>query len=172
MPLSSAPPALARLRSLLLAYDRALRATSLTHVALANAGVPLPSTLDPSHPHPFPTRLRVVGRLIVSTARSLSSLPFFALPLVVHLPMYIVGSFSLRCSDLDEDKAQNKMAFGLVLGLLTYVSLFFVAWGFMYLTVFGAPLAVGIVWLFLLYHNTMIDDNCESRGRSGFALLG
>lgn len=79
------------------------------------------------------------------------------------MPIYIFGSFSLRCSDLDEDKAQNKMAFGLALGLVTYVALFFFAWGFLYLTWFGAPLAVGIVWLFMVYHNTMIDDNCKSQ---------
>jgi glycerol-3-phosphate O-acyltransferase/dihydroxyacetone phosphate acyltransferase len=149
---------LLRLRDLLLSYAASLKRTSLTHVALAQAKVPLPSTLDPALPHPLPTRLRVVGQLVWATARSLSSLPFFAVPLVVHLPIYIVGLFSLRCSDLDEDKAQNKMAFGLI----TYVALFFTAWGFLYLTWFGAPLAVGIVWLFMVYHNTMIDDNCES----------
>ncbi|ORY54383.1 hypothetical protein BCR35DRAFT_310386 [Leucosporidium creatinivorum] len=156
---SSAPsPEKASLQHLLLAYSASLEQTGLTHSALA-AGVPLPPTLDPAVPHPLPTRAKVLGSLMWSTARSLGTLPFFIVPLLVHLPIYLVGKWSLRLSALEEDKAQNKIAISLILALFTYFALFLTAWALLFLTPLGAVGAFAIVWLFAVYHNTLIDDN-------------
>lgn len=92
---------------LLLSYRTSLYDTHLTHSSLS--GVPLPATLDPAVPHPLPTRFRVLLGLVWTTMASLSALPFFIVPLVVHMPMYLVGRYSLKFSDVDEDVAQNKV---------------------------------------------------------------
>ena len=151
-------PQLASLRALLLEYQSSLRSTKLTHYTLA--GVPLPDTLDPSIPHPLPNRARVFLSLFVDTLSSLVRLPFFILPLIVHLPIYLISKYSLRFSDLEEDAAQNKIALGLVLAVLTYPTLFIAAWFLLFTTPVGGVLAAGFVWLFAVYHNTLIDDNC------------
>ncbi|KAI5480683.1 glycerol-3-phosphate-acyltransferase [Pseudohyphozyma bogoriensis] len=156
-------PAAASLKSLLLAYQVSLTETKTTHFTLS--GVPLPATLDPSVPHPLPTRLRVLLSLIGSTLSSLVRLPFFILPLLAHLPIYLVGKYSLTFSTLEEDLAQNKIALGLVLGIITYPALFVVAWMLLFMTPLGGVLAFGFVWLFAVYHNTLIDDNYNAAKR-------
>ncbi|EGU11469.1 Glycerol-3-phosphate-acyltransferase [Rhodotorula toruloides ATCC 204091] len=50
---------LRRLRRLLNVYRDALYSTGVTHLSLSS--LPLPATLDPSVPHPLPTRMRVLG---------------------------------------------------------------------------------------------------------------
>ena len=153
-------PQLGSLRALLLEYRTCLRATNLSHYTLA--GVPLPDTLDPSIPHPLPNRFRVVFSLFIDTCASLIRLPFFILPLLVHLPIYLISKYSLRFSDLEEDAAQNKIVLGLILAVLTYPILFITAWFLLFTTPVGGVLAAGFVWLFAVYHNTLIDDNCAS----------
>ncbi|KAM0786004.1 hypothetical protein ACM66B_006822 [Microbotryomycetes sp. NB124-2] len=148
---------LAGVRDVLLAYQQSLRTASLTHSSLA--GVPLPATLDPAVPHPFPTRFKVLMGLVWSTFASLSTLPFFIVPLVVHLPVYLVGKYSLRFSDLDEDIAQNKISLGLVLAIIVYLSLFAFVWTLLVVVPLGGILAAFIVWLFVVYHNILIDGN-------------
>lgn len=105
-----------------------------------------------------------------------------AAALLVHLPIYLVGKWSLRFSDLEEDHAQNKVspassrphvlcltriaysqiALSLILGMVTYSTLFVIAWFSLFLSPLGAIGAMLIVWLFAVYHDTLIDDNCES----------
>ncbi|KAK4048505.1 hypothetical protein OIV83_004673 [Microbotryomycetes sp. JL201] len=150
-------PKLAGVRDVLLAYQQSLRTCSLTHSSLT--GVPLPAKLDPAVPHPFPTRFKVLMGLMWSTCASLSALPFFVVPLVVHLPVYLVGKYSLRFSDVDEDIAQNKISLGLVLAIIVYLSLFAFVWTLLVVVPLGGVLAAFIVWLFVVYHNILIDGN-------------
>lgn len=153
-------PAVVRLRAILLEYHMTLRSTKLTHYVLA--GHTLPATLDPSIPHPLPTRFRVAFSLFTDTLGSLIRLPFFILPLIVHLPIYLVSKYSLRFSELEEDTAQNKMALGLILAMLLYATLFGLAWFLFFATPVGGFVVAGFLWLFAVYHNTLIDDNCQS----------
>ncbi|SCV72966.1 BQ2448_6891 [Microbotryum intermedium] len=150
-------PELRQLKTLLLAYHKALRDTSFTHYSLS--GVPLPDKLDPNNKHDLPTRMRVLGDLLLSTGKAMLRLPFFAAPLIVHMPIYLMGKYSLRFSDLQEDHAQNKIAVCLVLSMATYVILFFLAWAFLFIAPYGFILAAIFVWLFAVYHNSLIDDN-------------
>ncbi|KAK4053595.1 hypothetical protein OIO90_003834 [Microbotryomycetes sp. JL221] len=146
-----------QLRDILLSYKTSLETTSLTHSSLS--GVPLPSTLDPDVPHPLPTRFKILSGLIWSTLASLSILPFFVVPLAVHLPVYLVGSYSLKISDVDEDIAQNKISLGLILAIVVYLSLFTFIWTLLVVVPFGGFLAALIVWLFVVSHSLMIDSN-------------
>ncbi|KAM0753442.1 hypothetical protein T439DRAFT_322346 [Meredithblackwellia eburnea MCA 4105] len=154
---------LSSLRTLLVEYHASLRSTSLSHYTLS--GVPLPSTLDPSIPHPLPTRFRVAFHLFTDTLSSLLRLPFFILPLIVHLPIYLIGKFSLRFSDLEEDAAQNKIALGLVLAIMTYPVLVLGAWWLLFGTRLGGVMAIGFGWVVAVYHNTLIDDNYNAAKR-------
>ena len=45
--------------------------------------------------------------------------------------------------------------------MVTYFALFILAWFSLFLTPLGAVGAMIIVWLFAVYHDTLIDDNCE-----------
>lgn len=100
-------------------------------------------------------------------------MPFFIVPLVFHLPIYLIGRYSLRFSDLEEDLAQNKVrrlllfssrradeqqiALGLIIAVLTYPAMFIAAWALLFLTPLGGVLAFGFVWLFAVYHNSIIE---------------
>ena len=109
-------------------------------------------------------------------------LPFFVVPLATHFPLYVVGKLTLRLINSDEPEsfAQNKIVFGLLLALLTCAfppldasgsrrvgadvrepidpALFFLAWAFFYHTPAGAVASVLLVWAFVRYHNSLIDD--------------
>lgn len=153
----------AALQALLLAYHHSLRLTHLTHYSLT--GVPLPAALDPSIPHTLPTRFRVAFSLLFSASASLIRLPLFIVPLIVHLPIYLITKYSLRLSRMEEDHAQFKIALGLIFAILTYPTLFVFSWFVLFLTPIGGILALGFVWLFAVYHNTMIDDNYNAAKR-------
>lgn len=92
---------------------------------------------------------------------SLIRLPFFLLPLIIHLPIYIITKSSLRLSDFEEEFAQNKIALGLALAALTYLGLFSVAWWILFLVPFGSLIAAAAVWLVAIYHVRLIDDQCK-----------
>lgn len=49
---------------------------------------------------------------------------------------------------------------GLILAVVTYSTLFVTAWMMLFLTPVGAFFAFGFTWLFVVYHNTIVDDNC------------
>lgn len=149
---------LASLRTLLLAYHTSLRATRLTHYSLT--GFALPPTLDPTIPHPLPTRFRVLSALLFSTTASLLRLPFFLLPLLIHLPVYVISKSSLRFSKLEEDHAQNKIGLGLILAGTIYFWGFILSWWILFLVPFGSIIAIGIVWLVAIYHTSLVDENC------------
>ncbi|KAJ8292052.1 Glycerol-3-phosphate O-acyltransferase 2 [Rhodotorula toruloides] len=150
---------LRRLRRLLNVYRDALYSTGVTHLSLSS--LPLPATLDPSVPHPLPTRMRVLGTVILSTLACLIRLPFFLFPLIVHLPVYLFARYAAS-NALEEDQAQNKVALGLVLALVTYATFFAVACALLWTSIpWGGALLVAIVGTiaFVAYHNRLIDDN-------------
>lgn len=151
------------MRDLLLAYRGALLQTHLSHFGLS--GVSLPDSLDPSVPFPMPGRVKVAGHLLKSTLASSVRLPLFVLPLLVHLPIYVVGAFSVRMAELEEDRAQVKIALGLVLAMGTYVALFSLACVGLALVPLGFVLAAIAVLCFWLYHQRLIDDNYNAAKR-------
>ena len=66
--------------------------------------------LDPNVPVPIPSRLRTVWVLVLDTIASLLRLPFFLLPLLVHIPAYLAGRMGARLvEDEEETQAQNKV---------------------------------------------------------------
>lgn len=155
----SPSPQLSALKTLLLAYQSTLQTTKLTHYTLSS--VSLPSTLDPSIPHPLPSRFRALRSIILLTISSALRLPFFIIPFIVHLPIYVISKYSLRISKKEEDISQNKIMLGLILAVVTYSTLFVTAWMMLFLTPVGAFFAFGFTWLFVVYHNSIIDDNCS-----------
>ncbi|GAA5912347.1 hypothetical protein JCM8208_003333 [Rhodotorula glutinis] len=150
---------LRRLSRLLNAYRDALHSTGLSHLSLSS--LPLPATLDPDVPHPPPTRFRVLGSVLLSTLSCLVRLPFFLLPLVVHLPVYTFARYA-SSGALEEDQAQNKVAIGLVLALATYAALFGVVCALLWTSItWGGAIVVALVGTiaFVAYHNRLVDAN-------------
>ena len=156
-------PRLLGLRDLLLAYRAALLQTHLSHFGLS--GVSLPDSLDPSVPFPMPGRIRVLGHLLKSSLASFVRLPFFLVPLLVHLPIYVVGAYSVYLAELEEDRAQLKIALGLVFAMGTYVALFSLACVGLVWMPLGFVLAAVFVVCFWLYHQRLIDDNYNAGKR-------
>lgn len=153
---------LRRLRRLLNTYRDALHSTGLSHLSLSS--LPLPATLDPDVPHPLPTRFRVLGSVLLSTLSCLVRLPFFLLPLVVHLPVYTFARYA-SSGALEEDQAQNKVAIGLVLALATYAALFAVVCALLWTSItWGGAIVVALVGTiaFVAYHNRLVDANVRS----------
>lgn len=152
-------PALRRLRRLLNAYRDTLQASSLSHLSLSS--LPLPATLDPSVPNPLPTRARVLSSICLSTLACLLRLPFFLLPLIVHLPIYLFTRYA-SSGALEEDQAQNKVAIGLVLALGSYAAFFGVACALLWVSLpYGGAILVSLTGTicFVAYHNRLVDDN-------------
>ncbi|GAA5866505.1 hypothetical protein JCM8547_000646 [Rhodosporidiobolus lusitaniae] len=155
----SISPSLRRTKDLLNQYRESLQSTALTHLSLSS--LPLPATLDPSLPHPTPTRMRVLGSLILSTLSCLIRLPFFLLPLLVHLPVYLFARYA-SSGALEEDQAQNKVAVGLVFALGTYATFFAVSCALLWTSIpWGGALLVALVGtvVFAVYHTRLVDDN-------------
>ncbi|KAG0666321.1 hypothetical protein C6P46_004888 [Rhodotorula mucilaginosa] len=152
-------PSLRRLRRLLTTYRDALKHLGVSHLSLSS--LPLPETLDPSVPHRLPTRMRVFASIVLSTFACLIRLPFFLLPLLVHLPVYLFARYA-SSGALEEDQAQNKVAIGLVLALVTYAAFFAVACVLLWTSIpWGGAILVAIVGTiaFVAYHNRLVDAN-------------
>jgi glycerol-3-phosphate O-acyltransferase/dihydroxyacetone phosphate acyltransferase len=89
---------------------------------------------------------------------SLARLPFFLFPLIVHIPVYVMGRLGAQLvEDEEETQAQNKVVIGLLLLLLIYPAAFFFLWALFLYTPTGALLAGLTVYLFAVYHNKMIN---------------
>ena len=67
------------------------------------SSLPLPATLDPHRPVSLPSRLRTLFILIRDTLSSLVRLPFFVLPLAIHLPAYVLARYGARLGEDDEE---------------------------------------------------------------------
>lgn len=143
----------------LLTYYSLLQSASLTNAVLSS--LPLPRTLDPSHPTPLPSRLATLSLLVRDTLACLVRFPFFIGPLLLHAPAYIVGRLGARLvEDEEETQAQNKVVFGLLLLLLTYPAAFFVTWAFLWYTSVGAIFSACFVVLLTIYHNRLVNGEC------------
>lgn len=163
-------PSLRRLRRLLTTYRDALKHLGVSHLSLSS--LPLPETLDPSVPHRLPTRMRVFASIVLSTFACLIRLPFFLLPLLVHLPVYLFARYA-SSGALEEDQAQNKVAIGLVLALVTYAAFFAVACVLLWTSIpWGGAILVAVVGTiaFVAYHNRLVDANV-GRPRSSLSQL-
>ncbi|KZT29092.1 glycerol-3-phosphate-acyltransferase [Neolentinus lepideus HHB14362 ss-1] len=149
----------------LLEYYSLLQSTNLTNSTLSS--LPLPSTLDPNNANvPLPSRLLTLLTLIFSTLAVLIRLPFFLVPFIAHAPAYVMGRLGARLvEDEEETQAQNKIIFGLLFVLMAYPAAFFFLWAMFLYTPIGALASATIVFLFVQYHNKMINDNYEHAKR-------
>ncbi|PBK73412.1 acyltransferase [Armillaria solidipes] len=148
----------------LLEYYSLLQSANLTNSVLSR--MPLPRSLDPNVPTPLPSRLITLLILLRDTLACLARLPFFLFPVVVHLPVYVMGRLGARLvEDEEETQAQNKIVFGLLSMMMVYPAAFFFLWAFLWYSSAGALAAAVIVYLFARYHNTLIDDNYEHAKR-------
>ncbi|EAU91635.2 hypothetical protein CC1G_09317 [Coprinopsis cinerea okayama7 len=148
----------------LLTYYSLLQSSHLTNGVLSS--LPLPRSLDPNTPTTTPGRLFTLLILVRDSITALIGLPFFFLPLIVHLPVYMMGRMGARLvEDEEETQAQNKVALGLITSLLLYPAVFFFLWALFWYTPIGAILAGSLVYLFAFYHTKMIDGNYERAKR-------
>ena len=154
-------PKISELKTKLASYHRLLVSSRLTNAALVD--LPLPQDLDPTRKVALPSRFLPFYILTKDTISCLIRLPFFFLPLVMNVPIYIVGVLGGRLAEDEvETQAQMKIALALVLTLLMYPILFFVLCGAFRQIPLGAALAAGILWLLRRYHSALVDENYQS----------
>jgi glycerol-3-phosphate O-acyltransferase/dihydroxyacetone phosphate acyltransferase len=148
------------LRTLLVTYSRLLTTSRLSNAALTD--LPLPQNLDPKSPISLPNRFFAVYLLVKDTLIALIRLPFFLVPLLTHLPVYVVGALGSRLAEDEmETQAQMKIAFGILLTLLTYPVLFFSFWAMFRQLPLASAIAAGVVWILSRHHAALIDDNYD-----------
>jgi len=141
----------------LLGYYSLLQSSHLSNSVLSS--LPLPRSLDPNTFATVPSRLYTLLILFRDSVSVLVHLPFFLLPLIVHIPVYIMGRLGAKLvEDEEETQAQNKVAFGLLSLLLVYPATFFFLWALLWYTPIGAVVAAISVYLFAVHHNRMIDS--------------
>jgi glycerol-3-phosphate O-acyltransferase/dihydroxyacetone phosphate acyltransferase len=148
------------LKQRLVTYSNLLTTSKLSNHVLTE--VPLPATLDPSRPTAVPTRFSTLWLLIRDSISCLVRLPFFFLPMIVHLPLY--GMARLGADIVKEEletQAQMKIAFGVIFSFLIYPLLFFLSWLVLGFTVIGAVLAATGVYAFAMYHTSLVDANYD-----------
>ncbi|KAF6761167.1 hypothetical protein DFP72DRAFT_880302 [Ephemerocybe angulata] len=142
-------PNFRNIRRHLLAYYSLLQSSHLTNSVLSS--LPLPQSLDPNTPATTPSRLYTLAILVRDSLAAIAALPFFFLPMLVHLPVYIMGRIGARLVEEEEEtQAQNKITFGLLSSLLIYSSAFFFLWALFCL-----------LYLFAGYHTRMIDGKAK-----------
>lgn len=155
---STTDPRISSLKSLLATYYRLLVSSRLSNAALAD--VPLPKTLDPKTKISMPSRFYPLWLLFKDTLISLIRLPFFIIPMIAHIPIYIIGILGSRLAESEmETQAQMKVAAGIVLSFLTYPLLFFTFYVFFRQLPLGAALSAGAVWVLGRYHTALVDEN-------------
>lgn len=145
----------------LLDYYALLQSTHLTNSVLAS--LHLPATLSPTHPTPLPSRLFTLSMLIHDTLAALIRLPLFFLPLLIHMPVYIVGRLAARLVEHEEEtQAQNKVVVSLLLLMLIYPMIFWILWAVLSYTGTGALVAALTVWAFAYYHTRLVNGEFQS----------
>lgn len=143
-------------RRRLLEYYSLLQTTHLTNSVLCS--LPLPLSLDPNTPATLPSRLYTLLLLFRDTLSAVVRLPFFLFPLIIHMPVYVMGRIGARLAENEEEtQAQNKVAFGLISLAMIYSAAFFFLWAMLWYTPVGAILAGLAVYLVANYHDRMID---------------
>jgi membrane protein insertase Oxa1/YidC/SpoIIIJ len=121
--------------------------------------------LDPKAPAPLPSRLYTILILFRDSISVLARLPFFFIPLVVHIPAYAMARYGAKLAeDEEETQAQNKVAFGLIALFFVYSIAFFSLWALFMYSPMGALVSSVTVYLFAIYHNRMIDGKSGSIG--------
>lgn len=151
-----ATPNLCSVRRHLLEYYSLLQSTRLTNSVLSS--LPLPETLSPTHPTPLPSRLLTLSILVRDTLAALIRLPFFLLPLILHLPVYVMSRLAAGLSEHEEEtQAQNKVVIGLLLLMLIYPAAFWMLWAVLSFTSHGALVAGLTVWAFAYYHTRLVN---------------
>jgi glycerol-3-phosphate O-acyltransferase/dihydroxyacetone phosphate acyltransferase len=149
-----------RVKSLLVEYNNLLITSKLNNQTLSD--LPLPQDLDPSKPIPLPSRFSTLILLIRDTLSVLIRVPFFLLPMVIHLPMYYVAKMGENIVKEElETQAQMKIVFGMLFSLAVYPFWFFLLWVFLGFTSFGAVVAGAAVYLFNMSHKSLVDENYE-----------
>ncbi|KAG6334586.1 hypothetical protein ID866_4496 [Astraeus odoratus] len=139
----------------LLEYYSLLQSTHLTNSVLAS--LQLPVALSPTHPTPLPSRLFTLSILIRDTLVALIRLPTFFLPLLLHVPVYIIGRLAARLTEHEEEsQAQNKVVFSLLLLMLIYPATFWLLWAVLSYSSTGALVAALTVWAFAYYHTRLV----------------
>ncbi|WWC72092.1 uncharacterized protein I206_106052 [Kwoniella pini CBS 10737] len=152
------------LKRLLATYHRLLTSSRLSNFALSN--ISLSSTLDPSLPVSLPNRFSTLFYFIKDTLTCLIHLPFFIIPMLIHIPVYVVGYLGASLVEEElETQAQMKVVFGLLLSLITYPVLFFLLWGVLRGLALGVVLAAVSVWGLGRYHSQLIDENYNAMKR-------
>lgn len=147
-------------RSTLIEYEAVLRSLRFANSSL-NA-LPLPRILDPATPAAPPDRFSSLFALLRTTLSSVVFLPFFVLPLLAHLPIYIVGKWTQYYLSPDEAEglAQNKIVFSLLLLVVfIYPAVFFFAWALFAFSTLGFAVAFAWTALFAVLHTSLVDRN-------------
>ncbi|WWC91816.1 uncharacterized protein L201_006763 [Kwoniella dendrophila CBS 6074] len=152
------------LKSILATYHRLLTSSRLTNSALSD--ISLSSTLDPSLPVSLPNRFSTLFHFIKDTLICLFHLPFFIVPMLIHIPVYIMGYQGSKLAEEEmETQAQMKVAFGVLISLIYYPVLFFLLWGALKGFAFGVVLAAGTIWALGRTHSALIDENYNAMKR-------
>ncbi|KAK8853284.1 hypothetical protein IAR55_003988 [Kwoniella newhampshirensis] len=152
------------LKKLLATYHRLLSSSRLSNAALVD--LELPRNLNPSRPINLPNRFSTLWLLIKDSLSCFIRLPFFIVPMLIHIPIYIVGILGARLAEDElETQAQMKVVFGLLLSFLTYPVLFFSLWAVFRQLTLGAAMAAGVVWVLGRYHSALVDENYTAMKR-------
>ncbi|WVN90869.1 uncharacterized protein L203_106112 [Cryptococcus depauperatus CBS 7841] len=152
------------LKKLLATYHRLLQSSRLSNAALVDLKLPRP--LNPNSEASLTYRFSTLALFIKDSIACLIRLPFFIAPMLLYLPIYIVGVLGSRLvEDELETQAQMKIVFGLLLSFLIYPILFFTLWAVFRTWVVGAIMAASAVWLLGRYHSALIDENYNAMKR-------
>ncbi|WRT70150.1 uncharacterized protein IL334_007144 [Kwoniella shivajii] len=152
------------LKPLLATYHRLLTSSRLSNSVLSD--ISLSSTLDPSLPIPLPNRFSTLFIFIKDTLSCLLRLPFFLVPMLIHLPLYVVGQLGATLAEDElETQAQMKVFVGIVFSLIYYPTIFFVLRGFLDGFALGVAVAGLTIWGLGRYHSALIDENYDAMKR-------
>lgn len=149
---------LQELKDLLNNYNRLLVTAKLTNNELSD--LPLPESLEPSRSTPLPTKFATIWLLLKDTISCGVRLPFFVVPMIVHLPIYVMARMGASIAKEElETQAQMKVAFGLLFSFAVYPVIFFALWVLLGFTVFGGLIAAALVYGFNMSHKSLVDAN-------------
>ena len=154
------------LKQALVSYHAYLTNARMDNSSLSQ--IPLPADLDPSRPIPLPTRFSTLAILVRDVLSTLIRIPFFALPFLVNIPVYVMARWGAKLVDDEkETQAQMKVMFGLLVSALVYPAAAAIIYGLAFRagSYLGALIGLGITALFVwglgISHRSLIDENYE-----------